>query len=176
MSYLDLFREELKRRGLSDAQANSKAVAVALDVLSQSGDMYTSLQKSENATSKRLGELSRAAQAVRSDIEYYEKRKRILLNEIEALNKTKAEVDDYARAFNKSLLECETAEGRDAIRRVQLFINNANVDTKYDNTAYIIALGAILSNGKIGAISELRKINKKIPAIPEDFGIPFEDV
>lgn len=47
------------------------------------------------------------------------------------------------------------------MRRVQVFKNEVKIDTKYDNTAYIIALGAILSDGAIGAIDELKKINAK---------------
>ena len=49
------------------------------------------------------------------------------------------------------------------MRRAQMFVNSVDVETKYDNTAFIVALGAILSDGKIGAIEELRKINPRMP-------------
>ena len=44
-----------------------------------------------------------------------------------------------------------------------MFIDSVDVATKYDNTAYIIGLASILSNGSMDAIAELRKINNKLP-------------
>ena len=76
--------------------------------------------------------------------------------ELEGIEKR---IRDYIDAFNRSLCECETEEGRDSMRKVQFFLNNVNVETKYDNTAYITALGAILANGKSGPIKELKKVN-----------------
>jgi hypothetical protein len=43
-----------------------------------------------------------------------------------------------------------------------MFVNSVNIDSKYDNTAFIVGLAAILSNGECGAISELKKINPKL--------------
>ena len=51
------------------------------------------------------------------------------------------------------------------MRIARMFVNMVDVDTKYDNTAYIIGLAAILSRGGINAIGELKKINKKLPDV-----------
>ena len=59
----------------------------------------------------------------------------------------------------------DNEEGRDTMRIAQMFVNMVDVDTKYDNTAYIIGLAAILSRGGISAIDELKKINKKLPDV-----------
>ena len=162
MSGLDLLREELKRRGFTPTQVNAKSVAAAFDILSQNGDTYTKLQEAEQAATKELTKLLSECRKLTAQRDE-------LSREFETLLKQKAADDEYMRAFNESLLECETAEGRDAMRRAQVFVNSVDVNTKYDNTAYIVALGAILSSGKIGAISELRKINKRVPAISADF-------
>jgi hypothetical protein len=50
-----------------------------------------------------------------------------------------------------------------------MFVNTVSVETKYDNTAFIIGLAAILSNGRINPISELKKINKKLPDVDTDW-------
>ena len=73
------------------------------------------------------------------------------------------ETRNYIDVFLKAISDCETQEARDALRTAQMFINSVSVDTKYDNTAFIIGLASILSQGKTGAIDELRKINPKIP-------------
>lgn len=72
----------------------------------------------------------------------------------------------HAREFSEKLLECETPEGRDLMRRAVYFKSNISVNTKYDNTAYIIALGAMLTApGSMDLVGTLRKINKNIPDI-----------
>jgi hypothetical protein len=73
--------------------------------------------------------------------------------------------EDYINKFNKSIRECETPEGRDAIRLAQMYIKSVDVDTKskYDNTAYILGLASILSKENINAIGELRKIKNELP-------------
>ena len=48
------------------------------------------------------------------------------------------------------------------MRAAQVFVNAVSVDTKYDNTAFIIGLAAILSKNGIGAMDELKKINSKV--------------
>ena len=40
---LDELRMEMMNRGCTEIQVNSKAVAIALDVFSESGDKYTCL-------------------------------------------------------------------------------------------------------------------------------------
>lgn len=157
MTSLDCLREELKRRGMINAQIESTVVAVVLDIVANSGDKYTKIREAEHETSKRLKELE-------WQVENAERRLRSMRIEEEELRQRREQFEDYIDKFNKGLNECETAEGRDAMRTAQVYINSVDVDTKYDNTAYIIGLASILSNGKISAIEELQKINKKIPS------------
>lgn len=157
MTSLDCLREELKRRGMINAQIESAVVAVVLDIVANSGDKYTKIREAEHETSKRLKELE-------WQVENAERKLRRMRTEEEELRQRREQFEDYIDKFNKGLNECETAEGRDAMRTAQVYINSVDVDTKYDNTAYIIGLASILSNGKISAIEELKKINKKIPS------------
>lgn len=157
MTSLDCLREELKRRGMTNAQIESTVVAVVLDIVANSGDKYTKIREEEHDTSKRLYEL-------KCQVRYAEEKLERMRKEEEELKQRREQFEDYIDKFNKGLNECETAEGRDAMRTAQVYINLVDVDTKYDNTAYIIGLASILSNGKISAIEELQKINKKIPS------------
>lgn len=155
MTGLDYLRDELAKRGLSKAQIESKSVAVVLDVVANTGERYTNLQGEEAHASNRLHELE-------CTLEVKERQLRSLEIKLNESRREMQEHKDYINEFNKSLLECETQEGRDAMRIAQMFINSVDVDTKYDNTAYIIGLASILSGGRINAINELKKINKKI--------------
>ena len=165
MTGLDCLREELRGRGLTDSQINSKVAAVVLDVVSQAGDKYTKMWKSETDTSKRERDLLKT-------IAWAEKRKSDLEIDIEIANRRleeceekKREIETYINTLCKAMEECETKEGRDTMRIAQMFVNMVDIDTKYDNTAYIIGLAAILSRGGISAIDELKKINKKLPDV-----------
>lgn len=155
MTGLDYLRDELAKRGLSKTQIESKSVAAVLDVVANTGERYTNLQGEEVHASNRLYALERT-------LEVKERQVRRLEFKLSELGREMQEYKDYINEFNKSLLECETQEGRDAMRIAQMFVNSVDVDTKYDNTAYIIGLASILSGGKINAIKELKKINKKI--------------
>ena len=149
-------------RGLTRVQIESKTVAVVLDILSKSGDKYQKMWETEQELTKRA---SAAQQTIRylDDKEYDLDRKE---NELREVFETERK---YIDDFNKSLEECETQEGRDRMRIAQMFVNSVDIDTKYDNTAFIIGLSAILSGGQINAIKELKKINSKLPS-------PFEEV
>ena len=156
MSGLDCLREEMARRGCTKAQIESKTAAVVLDILANSGDKYTKLAETEGELDRKI----RGLELMKSRLEREIQRKRWDLERIqEGVQSDK----EYIEAFNRSLTMCETEEGRDAMRRAQMFVNSVDVETKYDNTAFIVALGAILSDGKIGAIEELRKINPRMP-------------
>ena len=72
------------------------------------------------------------------------------------------EVEDYITNFNKEREKLETPEARDRLKLAQLFANSVHVKTAYDNTAYIVCLGALLSGAKVDAIKEIKKINPDI--------------
>ena len=157
MTGLECFREELIKRGLNKAQASTKSVAVALDVLAQSDGKYM-------REYDLLNEIECLEEDERKLRTKNEMLKRSADSEIERVRKEYNLASGYISQWCESLKQCETAEGRDAMRVAQVFIQAVAVDTKYDNTAFIIGLAAILSRGNIGPISELKKINRKIPS------------
>lgn len=157
MTGLDCLRDELIKRGFSKSQVNSKVVPAVLDILAGSGTKYEDMWKDESDASTRLEDL-------KVEIRNKERRAARLDSQAETARRHLEHYAGYIDEFNKGLTECETSEGRDAMRAAQIYINSVDVDTAYDNTAYIIGLASILSRGEIGAINELRKINKKFPA------------
>lgn len=154
-SGLELLREELKSRGLSYAQIHSKAVAVTLDVLANDGtDKYLQVYELEK-TLERLQEEIRKEKMKTQDMQNY---RETVMDEI-------AERAKYIDDFTDKLKQCETAEGRDRMRIAQTFINSVDVDTKYDNTAYIVGLSAILAGAQFDPVGTLKKINKDLPTL-----------
>ena len=173
MTGLDCLREELEKRGLNKAQINSKVAAVVLDVVAQSGDKYTQMWKSEEETSKRERDaLNTIKLAEHKEIDLNARIERAE-RALELCKEKKRQIESYVSKMCEALENCETPEGRDTMRIAQMFVNTVNVDTKYDNTAYIIGLAAILSMGGISPIDELKNINKKLPDIDTDCIIPL---
>lgn len=163
MTGLDCLREELAKRGLTAQQYESKTVAVVLDVLASSGDRYTEMWKAEVGTTKRQKEAERALYHAENEKKRYDALIEQAKDDLKAYERKAKEIEEYINKMCAVLEECETAEGRDVMRTAQMFVNSVTVDTKYDNTAYIIGLATILSQGGISGIDELRKINKKLP-------------
>lgn len=164
--------EELKKRGIPKAAANGRAVAATVDILAETGGIILEFK-----------DLEKKKEQLQSDIEFCTSTlAKLEAEEKEALKKTKIAMDnwydvlseanqknaDYIEHFYSELNNCETPEERDLLRKAQMFVNSVSVDTKYDNTAFIIGLAAILANGNVGAIDELRKINKRIPQVWSD--------
>lgn len=167
MNSLDALREEMIKRGCTRAMTQNKTVAVVFDILSESGDKYTQMQKEETEKTQRYQGLERDILKLGNTIRRMENKSLALQKDINDAIKRKEEDLAYITDFMEKLVSCETEEGRDTMRKAQVFINSIDVDTKYDNTAYIIGLASILSGGSIGAITELKKINTKLPS-PSD--------
>lgn len=167
-SGLELLREELKSRGLSYAQIHSKAVAVTLDVLANDGtDKYLKVYELEKTT-ERLQEDIRKEKLRAFNLEAAHRRERQdMQNYRETVMDEIAERSKYIDDFTDKLKQCETAEGRDRMRIAQTFINSVDVDTKYDNTAYIVGLSAILAGAQFDPVGTLKKINKDLPTLEE---------
>lgn len=167
MTGLELLRDELRKRGVPDASINSKYVAAVLEVVSESKDTYLKLREVEREIEKGEQEIRNNKGNIarwKKEAEMYNAKCFQAQQEYEhACRKEWIDAPEYIEKFCKSLEECETPEGRDTMRIAQMFINTVTVDTKYDNTAFIIGLAAILQNSETSAIDELRKINKRIP-------------
>lgn len=166
-SGLECLREEMRKRGCSEQQTNSKAVAIVLDILASAnanGEMhiYQDIQTAETQLSNVEREISFALSKLGTVERDLVIKKSSAIDEIKQLEVAKAELDNYIEDFKKSLLECETAEGRDRLRAAQMYINTVTVKTCYDNTAFITCLGAILTGQSIGIVKELKKINPEL--------------
>ena len=152
---LELLRKAIIERGCTKAQAESKVVAVVLDIISGGSGVYTDTA----AALLRLEELNSTISVRERDLDDMKRRHD---RELFRVSEKEDEVVEYIEEFEKRLQECETAEGRDAMRTAQLYVNMCNINSKYDNTAFIIGLSEILSRGGIGAIDTLKKMNPKL--------------
>lgn len=162
MTGLDCLREEMERRGFTKSQIESKTAAAVLDILTKNGDKFSSIVEAEAEESKLLHKLHNERRNLELNIASYRATISSLRMQLDGIIERGDKEQAYIDKFYNALSECETAEGRDAMRRAQVFVNSVSVDSKYDNTAFIIALGAILSGGEYGPIEELKKINPKI--------------
>lgn len=168
MTGLDCLKEEMKKRGLNQAQCDSKVAAVVLDILANADTNHTEeYQKKANLQilDAKINSQKMNLKSLEMACEY--ERTKVL--------KWRDEIETYVNTLLSELEKCETPEGRDRLKAAQMFVNSVSIDTKYDNTAFIIGLSAILSGGKLAPINELKKINKKIPTVHQIFTINNDD-
>ena len=169
MTGLDCLKEEMAARGCTKSQIESKTVLVVLEILANSNGQYSDMDKLE----KEIKDLGEQVNALQAEIHRLRQRRdELSLSFSKIIDEIKSEAKlqytvmvDYINGFYESLEKCETPEARDALKVAQMFVNSVDVNTKYDNTAFVIGLAAILSQGKVAAIDELHKINKEIPYI-----------
>ena len=174
MTGRQIFITEMQKRGMTNQQINSKVLAVALDILSDNEDLIFEMVKDlEDKVVELKSEIRRYEEmATKAETEYLEKKKQF--NDFEtALTNSALQIwrdsATYIAEWLESLKNCETAEGRDLMRKAQVFINSTDVNTKYDNTAYIIGLASILSGDTNSSpIAQLKKINPKLGEVPGD--------
>lgn len=155
MTGLDCLREEMKKRGCSKQQIESQTAAVVLDILANMGTINADIVESE----KQLAETKRKQER---ELQYLEIRRVEAKRREAELQERLDEQKAYVENFLNELSDCETPEARDAMKRAEWFKRSVEVNSKYDNTAFIIALGAILSGGKYDAVEELWKLNPKL--------------
>ena len=167
MTGRDALKEELQRRGATKAQLNSKLIPWMLEIFSEGREEYIRLYELD----REIDDAERKIKRLNADRLEAERELRQLREsakkERQSLQEFKEELEARIAKFEESLANCESEEGRDAMRTAQLFIDATDVVTKYDNTAYIIGLASILSNGKVGAMETLNKINKRLPSPPK---------
>ena len=154
MTGLDALKTEMLSRGCSKAQIESKTVGIVLDIIANSGTLYQDLQAAE----KRLTEINILAEKAKNAATFARAN---LSREMVEFEETKKRYQEYIENFNESLKNCETDAARDALRTAQAFINAVDINTKYDNTAFIVGLSGILSRNAINPVMELQKINPK---------------
>lgn len=157
MNGLECLREEMKKRGCNKAQIESNTAAIVLDIVANTGHDYTNAHELEKKLETREACLrGRERNVARREEEIAEKEKNIsnYLDE-----KIKGTID-YIQSFMDALEKCETPEGRDAMKRAQLFINTVNIETSQNNTAFIDGLSRILSFGAFDGPQKLEKVDK----------------
>ena len=181
MTGLECLRAKLREMGFTKAQAENKTVSAVLEILSGCNEY-----RDEDKLLKEIEQLERRASGLANRCEAYSKRLEVVTGDIEKIKAELKEASDacykeekeHIDAFFKALNEAETPEARDALRTAQMYVNSVTVDTKYDNTAFIIGLAAILAKGVIAPMDELHKINPKIPKVEAvlrgtDYGEPY---
>ena len=174
MTGRQIFITEMQKRGMTNQQINSKVLAVALDILSDNEDLIFEMVKDlEDKVVELKSEIRRYEEmATKAETEYLKMKKQFNDFEIALTNSALQIWRDsatYIAEWLESLKNCETAEGRDLMRKAQVFINSTDVNTKYDNTAYIIGLASILSGDTNSSpIAQLKKINPKLGEVPGD--------
>ena len=163
MTGLELLRDEMIKRGCRRQAVEGETVAVVLDIVSNNGTKYQEMAKEEHDLSKLIKDRRKELVILERRVRDLEIRAKSLRQEIAELNAEALDDNSYIDDFLAKMEACETAEGRDAMRRAQIFINSIDIETAANNTAFIIGLAAILSDGKIGAIDGLKSLNKKVP-------------
>lgn len=168
MTGRELLFKELRERGLTESQINSKAVAVVLDVIANDGrERYLNAKEVDEEVRRKQTQLKydienkrRERSGIEFEIKCREDEKRALESKIKIM---KDEFDEYVAAFGKSLEAMETPEQRDRLRAAQIFIDSVEVRTDANNTAYIHGLASLLSGVELkdGLENGLRSMTNK---------------
>lgn len=174
MTGIECLKEELLRRGCTKQQSESKVVPVLLDIFAETGDFY----KTRFEQDRELGDLAKSIKELKSEEWRLTDKVGRLSAEVADLNAEKGnmvdrlkdiylekneQLVDYINSFNNALKECETAEGRDRMRLAQVFVNSVEIRSKFDSTAFIHWLGAILAGDRSsGPIEGYKKSNPKL--------------
>lgn len=174
-------KNEMINRGCSKAQTEGKYIPMVISILTKNNSFVELSDVTLEIEQKkyRLNELKAQCSEYVKDIEHYKElyndlkriEKEVSRRAAEVANSKVKETNDYLDKFFSALEECETKEGRDALKRAQMFVNSVNVDTKYDNTEFIKGLASILSVGNGASMEKLDKITEKIEEIPNECGI-----
>ena len=163
MTGREILNQKLKAKGLTETQINSKAVEMTIAVFAEEtdGTNYSALIQ-DAIQEYRVAKNNADAEARR-----YSAKEESLSNErransareqdlIKSANGIKNLLIDLEKVYDE-ILELETAEQRDRTRTARFFMDSVNVNTVYDNTAYIKGLSAILSGKEIPADEQSEK-------------------
>ena len=151
---IEVLKEEMLKAGCNKAQCESKVVPIVVGILADDPALMEKL-KDLSAIERRMRELKDWEEREYRNIEFERGR---LHRAIEDFNEERKE-------FEKEMETAETAEYRDRFKAVKMFDKYAEIDTKYDNTAFIIGLGSILSGNGMNPAEEIRKLNPRMKEI-----------
>lgn len=174
MTGLECLKEEMKARGLLKSQIESRTTIAVLEILSESGGRYTDMDRLE----KDIHDLEMKKARIEGQVEAYRRKVEDIRQKYDAtidlIDRYAQEKYDrtvaYINRFMRALENMETPEGRDTLKIAQTFVNTAKVDTKYDNTAFIAGLAAILARAPEMPLDKLKEINPDIQKLHVDKG------
>lgn len=159
MTGLDCLREEMIKRGCTKQQVNSRVVPIILDILAETGTLYTDVDDLEQKRTEQQRNLERRELAIATEWSRCIQTAKDTAAYMEMVDERISEFKEYIEKFNHSLENCETAEGSDKLRLAQMFRNSVSINTVYDNTEYIRGLWAILAGSETAAaVQELKKV------------------
>lgn len=169
MTGMECLKQEMEKRGATKSQIESKTLLMVVDILAQTGTAYLNARDAEEEAEKAKRE-AREARDRKLSLDAHIRTLSLEAQELNSAAEKRAQaiydkIDEavkYVDEWKSALSECETKEGRDRMRLAQMFINSVTVDTKYDNTAYIIALGSIICGSDAMPMERLKKINPKL--------------
>lgn len=154
------YAQKLMDAGIAKRIAYNKTARTAFAVCSENPDLFK-MATLENEIERDESTLK----MLRTNIEAAKKELKKIEAQTDGLQKVARKFPGITRAseiykkneelidsFNKSLQECETEEGRDTMRKAQLFVNSVDVNTDQNNTVFINGLACILSDGKCGSL------------------------
>lgn len=123
-------QSEMKKRGARGQTTNSITARMCYDILSGAGTLFEDISEAE----EELDKIKRSC----------ENQRRLWSRDLEAIEERERKV----RELSTALKEAQTEEARDRIRLAEYFKDNCEINTKYDNTAFINGLAAILAGKK----------------------------
>lgn len=163
-----LYKDALIKAGASKQMADSKTAQICFTVCANNPKLLELIDLNE-VYKKRVIELGNIESRINyaQSLEPKYDRIREFINSHKGVEKA-ADVyqanAEYIEKFNKSLDECETKEGRDALRLAQVFVNSVNTNTDQNNTAFINGLACILSRGECGSLfNGFKKLHAEDP-------------
>lgn len=162
---LDKVKEIIIERGFTKQQAESKVVPIVYDIF-YGGNYAVTAREKEDTLKKLDNEIDAKYELISSLYDKIEQKDDDLEKAREdyysVFNERYKETLDYMKDVKRELEHCETEEARDRFRLAQMFINSVEIDTKYDNTAFIIGLSSLLSGCQISVVDEMKKINPRV--------------
>lgn len=123
-------QSEMRKRGATRQTTNCVTARMCYDILSGAGTVFEDIPQAEKALAK-----------IKDACEF--ERRRLSCKQ-EAIEKRERTV----RELSAKLQEAQTEEAKDRIRLAEYFKANCEISTKYDNTAFINGLAAILAGKK----------------------------
>lgn len=172
MNSIETYRDAMINAGITKQMAESKTAMIALSVLSNNPDLIKvyDIEQIIRDTERKAVQALRRYDCLTDMVERLESKYGSIKANIEAseiYQRTENMCDrmnEYLDRFFESINNCETKEGRDAIKAAQMFVNTVEVNSKYDNTAFIAGMAAILSRTPSMSLDRLEKVNHKIEA------------